>query len=409
MFGRHIEELINWSGYERLKRTGTVTDEDLRFFPFEPIVSFLREVGRWAAPIDGLEAFAWTARTIRRAAEASPPRDRRVYDLIHDFCRIIASIRDKLTYDTYVCVDILLSTPSLDPPSVDAFAHCRLGQAHKLLEDLLEFETRTLAGHKNLSTCRIPATQLLANRRQHLENLLNRIGAAQDHFCSAAVEKPFDHRLWLASSLLPQTTVHDEVAFIRTLQVFECECDAVLPLLEDSIDLLLTQETDEAAAKLNSLNVIAGLFGQTTGILGTLTPSSFLSFRDVTDGSSAIQSQKIKQVEVVIGKPGQEREKSPAFRHLPEVRRRCDSLRTSLSEAAYRLKMNGLLGDNVKVELEALEQCIGDWRRVHYGLARKMFGNSPVTGTGGTEGLAYLKHWQDATLFPWLEKEGLVV
>lgn len=402
MFGNHVEELIDWSGYQRLKQTGTVTPEDLGRFPFRPIVSHLRAVGRWAAPNEGLDAFSWAAQAIQRFAKASPPSDRRPHDLVRDFCRIVAAIGHKLTYDIYVCRDILLQKTGHERQLAEANARQRLDQAVVLLEDLWDFERRTLAGNERFNTCCMPATNLLEARIAHIEKVLKSVGSALEHFRSAS-QIPIDPGPWLLASLLPQSTVHDEVAFIRTLHVFECECDAILPLLEESIDLLQARAITDAARAIRSLNRAAGLFVQTTGILGTLTPSSFSSFRDVTDGSSAVQLEKIKVIEAAAAGMSVEREQSAAIRHLAAVRCRLDSSRPTLSDLAHRLEEDGGLGDRVKDELLTFEQCFMKWKAVHFALAMKMFAGRDITGTGGTVGVAYLRRWRDERLFPWLK------
>jgi tryptophan 2,3-dioxygenase len=127
-------------------------------------------------------------------------------------------------------------------------------------------------------------------------------------------------------------------------------------------------------------------------LVATMQAQAFLTFREYTDGASAIQSRSYKTVESLCRAPDAERLDSPAYRSVPEVRARVLAGRPNLDDALASARASGALTagghDDVRSAMSRFEAALLKWRQTHYRLAVRMLGER--RGTGYTEGVPYL-------------------
>ena len=178
---------------------------------------------------------------------------------------------------------------------------------------------------------------------------------------------------------LPVSRVHDEYLFLRMLQCYEATFAFIAAQLRAAIDGAL----DAIAVAENALLEARPLWS----LVATMRTEAFLTFREFTDGASAIQSRNYKLVESLCRRPDAERLDSPAYRSVPEVRRQVLSGRPTVSDCAH-LSSEALQG---------FEDALDHWRRSHYKLALRMLGER--RGTGYTEGVPYLARARSLPVF----------
>jgi tryptophan 2,3-dioxygenase len=225
---------------------------------------------------------------------------------------------------------------------------------------------------------------------------------------------------------------HDEMLFIVIHQVYELWFKQVL----HEIDLLgrALGENDRplALATLKRVLTIFKTLVAQVDILETMTPVSFASFRHRLDTASGFQSFQFREIEVALGHrpPGLARrlaEGSPERRHVEER-----MARPSVYDAFLRfLAANGhpipaevlerdVAGPPVEDErvrralvaiyhadpaardvcerLVDLDEGLQEWRYRHVKMVQRTIGMKH--GTGGSEGVEYLKSTLLQPLFP---------
>lgn len=127
---------------------------------------------------------------------------------------------------------------------------------------------------------------------------------------------------------------------------------------------------------------------------------AFRSFRRWTEGASAIQSYSYKLVESLCRRPELSRLNSIAYQATPDIRARAIAGQPTVESRVGELVRGGLpasIEGQLAVEMDAFAGALTAWRRTHYSLAVRMLGNR--TGTGFTDGTAYLKDVKDIPVF----------
>ena len=128
---------------------------------------------------------------------------------------------------------------------------------------------------------------------------------------------------------------------------------------------------------------------------------AFQTFREFTEGASAIQSRNYKLVESLCRQPDPARLDSAAYLSVPEVRQRVLAGQVTLDEAFQAARAAGRLSagdvDDLEQAMRRFAATLLRWRRTHYGIAVRMLGER--TGTGYTEGAPYLKAVQAIPVF----------
>ncbi|MBI3653245.1 MAG: tryptophan 2,3-dioxygenase [Acidobacteria bacterium] len=224
---------------------------------------------------------------------------------------------------------------------------------------------------------------------------------------------------------------HDETLFIIIHQVYELWFKQLLHELDAIVTKLNQDEVLGAIRLLRRCIEIQRVLVNQVAVLETMTPMDFLTFRDHLMPASGFQSSQFREVEFVCGV------KSESFLHnfavdSPEYARlqqRFDS--PSIKEAFYallqrrgfnlptaskppdRASHHQVLGELIRIYQEAekhydlfmlseslieFDETFIIWRLRHVKMAERMIGSK--TGTGGSDGVAYLQSTTEQKFFP---------
>ncbi|MHC4079982.1 MAG: tryptophan 2,3-dioxygenase [Planctomycetota bacterium] len=234
---------------------------------------------------------------------------------------------------------------------------------------------------------------------------------------------------------------HDEMLFIIIHQVYELWFKEVcheLDLLQTSLE---SNRHPLAAATLKRvLTILKTLVGQ-IDILETMTPVSFVSFRDRLESASGFQSAQFREFEFVCG--NKSRKMLAHHRDAPAVHERLerrfgerslyDSFLRYLAANGYEVpqealnrdltappqewpKVQRILTDVYRTDPETRQICellvdfdegLQEWRYRHVKMVERTIGTR--TGTGGSAGAEYLRSTLFRPLFPdlWAIRAGL--
>ncbi|MFJ8582223.1 tryptophan 2,3-dioxygenase family protein [Micromonospora sp. NPDC093277] len=286
-----------------------------------------------------------------------------------------------------------------------------------LVADALAFELTASAHATDLLPEQRPAPELVLKRCRlgirAVSPALARLGlteppadreplaAAAALHARAAPVHGTAQELALRLSMLPVYVSHDEYLFIRVLQAYECLFAGLVDELRATIAALSAGHARAAADRLSyardQLTTASPLFS----LLATMQPESFRTFRQYTEGASAIQSRSYKLMESLCRSPEATRLDSAAYRSVPEVRDRVRAGRPSVDDA-YRAaaregRLDGPDRDLVQRRMREFAEAVLQWRRTHHRLATRMLGPRP--GTGYTEGTPYLAATRSIPVF----------
>src|SRR5262245_783430 len=120
-------------------------------------------------------------------------------------------------------------------------------------------------------------------------------------------------RLLGAQQPLSEGPEHDELLFIVVHQVYELWFKQILHELDRLRTVLERGETHRALATLKRVLTIFKTLVAQIDILETMTPMSFLTFRDRLEHSSGFESVQFRQIEFSLGYKRQS-----ALQHYPE-------------------------------------------------------------------------------------------
>ena len=306
---------------------------------------------------------------------------------------------------SYLAVDLLPL-----PGTVDASAAWQRDRlVAMLIADTLQFELAAADRRTVLLPQMRPDARIVAKRcRLGLRAVgpaLARLGLAVDATASdpltAAREvcrvvaddlRPAEART-LRLTMLPVSLVHDEYMFIRTLQSYETTFALMAVELEAAVAALADGRAEAAVRAITAAERALREAAPLWSLVATVQPEAFLSFREFTEGASAIQSRSYKRVESLCRRPEPLRLDSPAYRSVPEVRTQVLAGQPNLDETLAAARASGRLGaddhDHVRSAMDRFETALLKWRQSHYRLAVKMLGER--RGTGYTEGVPYLE------------------
>ena len=238
-------------------------------------------------------------------------------------------------------------------------------------------------------------------------------------------------------SLLSDPAHHDELLFITVHQAYELWFKQILHEIDAAIKLMNDDRIASAARALRRVVEIEKLLVAQIHILETMTPINFLGFREELNPASGFQSMQFREIEVSSGLKAESvlREfESDEFAHQ-RLQARMQS--PSLGDAFYALlrrrgfdapadgpppdekerrrpygkrvrAVRDILGDFEKHEdafalAEALlehDEWFSLWRSHHIKMVERMVGAK--RGTGGSEGIGYLRTTLDKKFFPEL-------
>jgi tryptophan 2,3-dioxygenase len=221
---------------------------------------------------------------------------------------------------------------------------------------------------------------------------------------------------------------HDELLFIIVHQVYELWFKQLLHEIDAVIEHLDADEPLAAQRLLRRCIEIERVLIQQLSVLETMTPNDFLTFRDHLMPASGFQSAQFRALEFVSGLKD--------ARHLDHYRAEGPErgvLETRLSgrtvlEAFYdmlrRAGFNLPTGDEAKEtrlrellkiyqnsekhfalyllaeSLVEYDEFFSLWRLHHVMMVERMIGAKP--GTGGSEGVGYLRKTTERKFFPEL-------
>ncbi len=230
---------------------------------------------------------------------------------------------------------------------------------------------------------------------------------------------------------------HDELLFITIHQAYELWFKQILHEIDAALRLMNEDRTGEAASAMRRVVEIEKLLIQQIHILETMTPISFLTFRDELNPASGFQSMQFREIEFASGLKHE-----PIVRAFQEdefaqkrLQSRLDapSLGDALFALLRRAGFDAPLDDSTRDEEERREQkgkrtraiveilthpeklykeyqlaeallehdeYFSLWRSHHIKMVERMVGAK--RGTGGSEGVGYLKTTLDAKFFPEL-------
>ncbi len=219
--------------------------------------------------------------------------------------------------------------------------------------------------------------------------------------------------------LLSDPGHHDELLFITVHQAYELWFKQILHELDAAIQFLDEDRLPAATRAVQRIVEIEKLLVQQIHILESMTPISFLAFRDQLNPASGFQSMQFREIEFSSGLKDERilREfREDQFAH-ERLQSRLD--RPSIADAFYRaLEHRGFeVSDRARAILEILthfesryeefqlteallehDEYFSLWRSHHIKMVERMVGAK--RGTGGSEGIGYLKTTLDKKFFP---------
>lgn len=230
---------------------------------------------------------------------------------------------------------------------------------------------------------------------------------------------------------------HDELLFITIHQAYELWFKMILHEIDQGIRLMNQERAGAAERALRRVVEIEKLLLNQIHILETMSPIDFLGFRDQLNPASGFQSMQFREIEFISGLKDAHilrefREDQFAYERLT-----ARFEQPTLGDAFYALlRRRGLdaPADDEKLEVETRRQNYGKrtravlellthfeeryaefnlseallehdeffslWRSHHIKMVERMVGAK--RGTGGSEGIGYLRTTLDKKFFPEL-------
>ena len=205
---------------------------------------------------------------------------------------------------------------------------------------------------------------------------------------------------WLEVTVQPVSTVHDEYFFIRALQCHEVVYGVAARSVADAATALVEGRPGEAVHCVDRATVMVERGQSLFRMVATMRYEAFHTFREFTQGASAIQSEQYKRFEARCWTPTADRLASPAFDSVPTVRSELGANPGTLMGAwldADRQRPGDPTLARVAAGMAALEAAHRRWKNTHVMVATRMLGDA--RGSGDTSGVAYLRSWVDHRLF----------
>lgn len=229
-----------------------------------------------------------------------------------------------------------------------------------------------------------------------------------------------------------ETKEHDEMLFIIIHQTYELWFKQILHEFGKLRTELHKGETWTAVKTMRRVLTILKTMVAQIDILETMTPLEFNSFRGFLDEASGFQSVQFREVEILCGLRSEHmlkaHENQP--RYLSRMKERMEestlweSFCTYLQQNGYevskpeRKNANGLLHDSDREMQETLidimkndpetamlcelfvdfDEGMQEWRYRHVKMVERTIGNK--MGTGGSDGVKYLKSTLHRRIFP---------
>lgn len=225
---------------------------------------------------------------------------------------------------------------------------------------------------------------------------------------------------------------HDEMLFVVIHQVYELWFKQLLHEMRHLQRRLDDGDTPHVLHTLKRILTILKVVVAQIDVLETMTPRSFLSFRDRLEASSGFQSAQFRELEAVLG-----RRDRKVFEHYPEGSAARARIAETMSQPSlYDSFLHYLAAHGFKVPADALnrdvcqpptpspavqdvllevyrddgepaqvcerlvdvDEGMQEWRYRHVKMVERTIGDK--RGTGGSPGAAYLRSTLFIPVFP---------
>ena len=230
---------------------------------------------------------------------------------------------------------------------------------------------------------------------------------------------------------------HDELLFITIHQAYELWFKVILQEIDAAIDLMNQDRAPAAERALRRIVEVEKLLVDQIHILETMSPINFLQFRDQLNPASGFQSMQFREIEFASGLKDETILQAFAEDAFAHARLSARFAQPTLSDAFYALlQRRGVdappnennisederkrrYGKRTRAVLELLthfedryeEFKLGEallehdeffslWRSHHIKMVERMVGAK--RGTGGSEGIGYLRTTLNKRFFPEL-------
>ncbi|HKP45623.1 MAG TPA: tryptophan 2,3-dioxygenase family protein [Pyrinomonadaceae bacterium] len=230
---------------------------------------------------------------------------------------------------------------------------------------------------------------------------------------------------------------HDELLFITVHQAYELWFKQILHEVDAAIDLMKDNRLAGATRALRRVVEIEKLLITQIHILETMTPISFLGFRDELNPASGFQSMQFREIEYASGLKDENILNEFHFDQFAQQRLQKRLQASDLSGAFFMaLRQRGFdappidpklsaeerkshYGKRTQAVLEILthfeqrneefelaeallehDEYFSLWRSHHIKMVERMVGSK--RGTGGSEGIGYLRTTLNKKFFPEL-------
>ena len=223
---------------------------------------------------------------------------------------------------------------------------------------------------------------------------------------------------------LSEPTSHDELLFIIIHQTYELWFKQILHEIDASIKWMGEDRKFRANHSLKAVNAIEKVIVTQIHILETMAQIGFLEFRDKLNPASGFQSMQFRELEFVSGAKDEKILKFFEFDEFAHKRLSERFNEPTLGDAFWSLLERGgfetkTSEDKIKAIVKILEnpedhpelfimqdlliehdENISLWRYHHVLMVERMLGMK--RGTGGSEGVGYLRTTLSKKFFPEL-------
>lgn len=217
---------------------------------------------------------------------------------------------------------------------------------------------------------------------------------------------------------------HDELLFIIIHQTYELWFKQILHEVDNAIIWMGEERKFRANHALKAVNAIEKVIVSQIHILETMAQIGFLEFRDKLNPASGFQSMQFRELEFVSGAKDEKILKFFEFDEFAHKRLTERFNQPTLGDAFYNLiKKDGFEVGNHDEKIATLvkiltkpeihpelfimqdlliehDENISLWRYHHVLMVERMLGMK--RGTGGSEGVGYLRKTLDKKFFPEL-------
>jgi len=214
---------------------------------------------------------------------------------------------------------------------------------------------------------------------------------------------------------------HDELLFIIIHQSYELWFKLILHEFESALHFMNEGAALRARHFVHRSVQIMKLLVQQIHILETMSPVEFLHFRDHLKPASGFQSTQFREIEFTLGLKDEKIlkyfENRPEFLERLNARMNAPDLWTVFCQMLEKMGLSGTLEGMVEIYQDPekhypvfllseamieLDEYLGFWRDHHVRVVERVIGAKD--GTGGSDGVGYLRTTTSKKCFPILWK-----